>query len=187
MVILSFNHFIRRPRIIFQIPLTHRAHIITYYIRFDIQASCGGNHTLVHAEPVENELTDNNGVENNIKSSDTLPPLKVPKKAIEERKETRHLTSMANHVDDNDDDDDDDALLNVAAEEATARRNNAVHGHHTRYTIKSNSRLNEQLSIYLPCTYYISRKSTSLQRPIEKLYKWFRYHTTIPLHRVNYI
>ncbi|XP_025418053.1 X-linked retinitis pigmentosa GTPase regulator-like isoform X2 [Sipha flava] len=48
--------------------------------------SCGGNHTLVHAEPAENELIDNDNVKQ-MKSTDTLPPLKVAKKVIEERKE----------------------------------------------------------------------------------------------------
>lgn len=40
---------------------------------------------MIQAEPTENELTDN-GIEQ-IKSSDALPPLRVVKKAIEERKE----------------------------------------------------------------------------------------------------
>ncbi|XP_008182284.1 X-linked retinitis pigmentosa GTPase regulator isoform X2 [Acyrthosiphon pisum] len=47
--------------------------------------SCGGNHTLIHAEPLDNELTNNSLQQ--IKSSDSLPPLRVVKKIIEERKE----------------------------------------------------------------------------------------------------
>lgn len=66
--------------------------------------NCGGNHTLIHAKPFENEPTDN-GEENNIKTSDILPPLKVPKKVIEERKETvESFTSIVTQVDNNDDD-----------------------------------------------------------------------------------
>lgn len=41
---------------------------------------------MVHAEPAENELIGNDNVKQ-IKSSDTLPPLKVAKKVIKERKE----------------------------------------------------------------------------------------------------
>lgn len=46
------------------------------------QVSCGGNHTLVHAVPIDNEFV-NNSVQQT-KSSDTLPPLKVVKKKIDE-------------------------------------------------------------------------------------------------------
>ncbi|VVC26390.1 Zasp-like motif,Regulator of chromosome condensation 1/beta-lactamase-inhibitor protein II,Domain [Cinara cedri] len=75
--------------------------------------SCGGNHTLLHAEPVESESTDYD-VQNNIKSSDTLPPLKVPKKVAEERKETvESFSSIVTQVEDNDD----DKVLKVVKEE----------------------------------------------------------------------
>jgi len=50
-----------------------------------LKVSCGGNHTLIHAEPLENELANNSLQQ--IKSSDSLPPLRVVKKIIEERKE----------------------------------------------------------------------------------------------------
>lgn len=60
--------------------------------------SCGGNHTLIHAEPIENEHAINSVKQ--IKSSDTLPPLRVAKKVNEERKENiEPFTSMTSDND----------------------------------------------------------------------------------------
>lgn len=52
------------------------------------QASCGGNHTLIHAEPIDGELAANRGGRQVKASADALPPLKVPpKKVADDRKE----------------------------------------------------------------------------------------------------
>ncbi|XP_025208990.1 X-linked retinitis pigmentosa GTPase regulator-like isoform X3 [Melanaphis sacchari] len=62
--------------------------------------SCGGNHTLIHAEPFEND-TSNNGLQQ-IKLSDSLPPLRVVKKKIEERKENIEPFTSITPANDND-------------------------------------------------------------------------------------
>lgn len=62
-------------------------------------------------------------MQNNIESSDTLPPLKVPKKVVEERQENvESFTSIINQVDDNADDE----LLNVVEGEVMVRRLKSV-------------------------------------------------------------
>ncbi|XP_015365250.1 PREDICTED: X-linked retinitis pigmentosa GTPase regulator-like [Diuraphis noxia] len=62
--------------------------------------SCGGNHTLIHAEPIENEHANNSLQQ--IKSSDSLPPLRVVKKKIEERKENIEPFPSITPANDND-------------------------------------------------------------------------------------
>ncbi|XP_050432104.1 X-linked retinitis pigmentosa GTPase regulator-like [Adelges cooleyi] len=51
--------------------------------------SCGANHTLVYAEPTDGERHIESNTAQQVKPTnhETLPPLKVPKKAVEERKE----------------------------------------------------------------------------------------------------
>lgn len=62
--------------------------------------SCGGNHTLIHAEPLESENANNSSQQ--IKSSDSLPPLRVVKKIIEERKENIEPFTSITPANDND-------------------------------------------------------------------------------------
>ncbi|KAL5242836.1 hypothetical protein ACI65C_010246 [Semiaphis heraclei] len=62
--------------------------------------SCGGNHTLIHAEPIESEFANNSLQQ--IKSSDSLPPLRVVKKKIEERKENIEPFPSSTPANDND-------------------------------------------------------------------------------------
>ncbi|CAH1712880.1 X-linked retinitis pigmentosa GTPase regulator-like isoform X2 [Aphis gossypii] len=81
--------------------------------------SCGGNHTLIHAEPFENDLSNNSLQQ--IKSSDTLPPLKVVKKIIEERKENIEPFTSITLANDNDSE-----ALNVVKESVKEINTNMI-------------------------------------------------------------
>lgn len=69
---------------------------------------------MVHAEPVENAYVNNSAQQ--IKSSDTLPPLRVVKKVIEERKENIEPFTSISAANGNDQE-----IIDIAKETAKVR------------------------------------------------------------------